>query len=276
MTKMNTIKTAVLLAAMSGLLIAIGGSLGGSNGAVIALFVAVAMNFGSYWFSADIVLRTARAKEIRREQDPALFAMIEEIAQASAMPMPRVYVMDEVQPNAFATGRDPKHAAVAVTTGIRQMLTDRELRGVLGHELAHVKNRDILTSSIVATIASAISMLAWMGMWFGGGDRRNNGAAGLIAVIVAPIAATLIQLAVSRTREFAADHDGAMIVRDPEALASALQKLEMGSQRVTMDVPQSTAHMYIVNPFAGLRGSSLFATHPPTAERIARLRRMTP
>ena len=273
---MNTIKTAVLLAAMSGLLIAIGGSLGGSNGAVIALFVAVAMNFGSYWFSADIVLRTARAKEIRREQDPALFAMIEEIAQASAMPMPRVYVMDEVQPNAFATGRDPKHAAVAVTTGIRQMLTDRELRGVLGHELAHVKNRDILTSSIVATIASAISMLAWMGMWFGGGDRRNNGAAGLIAVIVAPIAATLIQLAVSRTREFAADHDGAMIVRDPEALASALQKLEMGSQRVTMDVPQSTAHMYIVNPFAGLRGSSLFATHPPTAERIARLRRMTP
>ena len=269
---MNNIKTVVLLATMSGLLIAIGGSLGGSSGALMALVFAGVMNFGSYWFSADIVLRTAHAKEIKREQDPALFDMIAEIAQIAGMPMPRVYVMDEAQPNAFATGRDPKHAAVAVTTGIRQLLTDRELRGVLGHEMAHVKNRDILTSSVVATIASAISMLAWMGMWFGG-DRRN-GAAGLIAVIVAPIAATLIQLAVSRSREFQADHDGANIVRDPEALASALQKLEMGSRRVTMDVPESTAHMYIVNPFAGLRGSSLFATHPPTAERVARLRRM--
>jgi heat shock protein HtpX len=272
---MNNIKTVVLLAAMSGLLIAIGGSLGGSSGALTALVFAAVMNFGSYWFSADIVLRTAHAQEIKREQDPALFAMIEEIAQSTGMPMPRVYVMDEAQPNAFATGRNPQHAAVAVTTGIRQLLTDRELRGVLGHEMAHVKNRDILTSSVVATIASAISMLAWMGMWFGGGDRRNNGAASLIAVIVAPIAATLIQLAVSRAREFEADHDGAEIVRDPEALASALQKLEMGSRRVTMDVPQSTAHMYIVNPFAGLRGSNLFATHPSTAERVARLRRMS-
>ncbi len=268
---MNTIKTTVLLAAMSGLLIAIGGSMGGSTGALMALFFAVAMNIGSYWFSADIVLRTAHAHEIDREQDPALFTMIEEIAQASGLPMPRVYVMNEAQPNAFATGRNPKHAAVAVTTGIRELLTDRELRGVLGHELAHVKNRDILTSSIVATIASAISMLAWMGMWFGG---RRNGGASLLSVIVAPIAATLIQLAVSRTREFAADHDGAGIVGDPEALASALQKLEMGSRRVAMNVPKTTAHMYIVNPFAGLRGSSWFATHPPTAERIARLRRM--
>ena len=214
---MNNLKTAVLLAAMSGLLIAIGGSLGGSSGAVTALVVAAVMNFGSYWFSADIVLRTAGAHEIQRANDPALFALIEGVA--------------------------------------------------------HVKNRDILTSSVVATIASAISMLAWMGMWFGGGDRRNNGA-NLIAVIVAPIAATLIQLAVSRAREFEADHDGAEIVRDPEALASALAKLEMGSRRITMDVPQSTAHMYIVNPFAGLRGANLFATHPPTEERIARLRRM--
>ena len=273
---MNNLKTIVLFAAISGLLVTLGGVLGGANGAMLFFGISALMNLGSYWFSADIVLRSAHAKEITEPQDPALFSMVREVSERAGMPMPRVYVMDSEQPNAFATGRDPKHAAVAVTTGIRRLLTERELRGVLGHELAHVKNRDILTSSIVATIASAISMLAWMGMWFGGGDRRNNGAAGLIAVIVAPIAATLIQLAVSRTREFAADHDGAMIVRDPEALASALQKLEMGSQRVTMDVPQSTAHMYIVNPFAGLRGSSLFATHPPTAERIARLRRMTP
>ena len=272
---MNNIKTAVLLAAMSGLLIAIGGSLGGSSGALTALVFAGVMNFGSYWFSADIVLKTAGAHEIKREQDPALFGLIEGVATDAGMPMPRVYVMDEMQPNAFATGRNPQHAAVAVTTGIRQLLTERELRGVLGHELAHVKNRDILTSSVVATIASAISMLAWMGMWFGGGDRRNNGAGGLIAIIVAPIAATLIQLAVSRSREFEADHDGAEIVRDPEALASALQKLDMGSKRITMDVPQSTAHMYIVNPFAGMRATALFATHPPTEERVVRLRRMS-
>ena len=271
---MNNLKTAVLLAALSGLLIAIGGSLGGASGAVTALVFAAVMNFGSYWFSADIVLRTAHAHEVQRTDDPSLFAIVEDVSQAAGMPMPRVYVMDEAQPNAFATGRNPQHAAVAVTTGIRQLLTDRELRGVLGHELAHVKNRDILTSSVVATIASAISMLAWMGMWFGG-DRRNGGGANLLAVIVAPIAATLIQLAVSRSREFEADHDGAEIVRDPEALASALQKLEMGSQRSPMDVPASTAHMFIVNPFASLRGTQLFATHPPTAERVARLRRMS-
>ena len=271
---MNNLKTAVLLAALSGLLIAVGGSLGGSGGAITALIMAAVMNFGSYWFSADIVLRTAGAHEVQRSADPQLFAIIEGVASDASMPMPRVYVMDEAQPNAFATGRDPKHAAVAVTTGIRQLLTDRELRGVLGHELAHVKNRDILTSSVVATIASAISMLAWMGMWFGGSDRRNGGA-NLIAVIVAPIAATLIQLAVSRSREFEADHDGAEIVHDPEALASALQKLDMGSRRTTMDVPASTAHMYIVNPFAGLRSTQLFSTHPPVAERIARLRRMS-
>lgn len=271
---MNNLKTVVLLAAISGLLIAIGGSLGGANGALTALVFAAVMNFGSYWFSADLVLRSAGAQEIRREQDPALFAMVAEVAQAAGMPMPRVYIIDQPQPNAFATGRNPQHAAVAVTTGIRAMLTERELRGVLGHELAHVKNRDILTSSVVATIASAISMLAWMGMWFGSGDRRNNGG-GLLAVILAPIAASLIQMAVSRAREFEADHDGATIVGDPEALASALQKLEMGAQRMPMAVSETTAHLYIVNPFAGLRGANLFSTHPPTAERVARLRRMS-
>ena len=181
--------------------------------------------------------------------------------------------MDSAQPNAFATGRNPKHAAVAVTTGIRQMLTDRELRGVLGHELAHVKNRDILTSSIVATIASAISTMAWMGMWFGG--SRRNGGANILAVLLAPIAATLIQLGISRSREYQADQDGARIVGDPEALASALQKLEMGSRRVPMAVAESTAHLFIVNPFAGLRTESLFSTHPPIAERVAPLRKMT-
>jgi heat shock protein HtpX len=268
---MNNLKTAVLLAAISGLLIAIGGTLGGLNGMILFGVFAIAMNFGSYWFSADIVLRATRAKEIQREQDPGLFQMVEELAGLAGMPMPRVYVMESAQPNAFATGRSPKHAAVAVTTGIRQMLSDRELRAVLGHELAHVKNRDILTSSVVATIASVISMAAWAGMWFGG---NRNGGANLLALIIAPIAATLIQLSISRAREFQADADGARIANDPEALASALQRIEMGTRRAPMAVPDSTAHLFIANPFAGLKGHNLFSTHPPTEERVARLMRL--
>jgi heat shock protein HtpX len=271
---MNNIKTAVLLAALSGLLIAMGGALGGANGAFTFFFISLAMNLGSYWFSADIVLRTARAHEIEREQDPALFGLIEQVAQMAGMPMPRVYIIDSPQPNAFATGRDPRHAAVAVTTGIRALLTERELRGVLGHEMAHVKNRDILTSSVVAAIASAISMLGWMAMWFGGNRREGGGAATLVAVIVAPIAATLIQLGISRSREYQADHDGARIVGDPEALASALAKLQMGAQRVQLQVPEATAHLFIVNPLSGEGLSGLFSTHPPIAERVARLHRM--
>ncbi len=274
MTQMNNLKTAVLLAALSGLLIAVGGALGGMSGAVTFFVIALVMNFASYWFSADIVLRTAGAHEIQREQDPRLFGMIEEVAQEAGMPMPRVYVMDSPQPNAFATGRNPEHAAVAVTTGIRALLTERELRGVLGHEMAHVKNRDILTSSVVAAIASAISMIGWSAMWFGGRNREGGGAATLIAVLVAPIAASLIQLGISRSREYQADRDGAAIVKDPEALASALAKLEMGAQRVSMQVPESTAHMYIVNPLTAEGLSGLFATHPPIRERVARLRRM--
>ncbi len=272
---MQNLKTVVLLAALSGLLIAVGGALGGAGGMMLFGFFALAMNFGSYWFSADIVLRTTGSKEIERSQDPALFEMVEGLAVRAGMPMPRVYVMDSMQPNAFATGRSPSHAAVAVTAGIRQLLSERELRAVLGHELAHVKNRDTLTSSIVAAIASAISMIAWMGMFMGGGDRRS-GAAGLLAVIVAPIAATLIQLSISRSREFQADTDGAKIADDPEALASALQRIEMGARRVPMNVPESTAHLFIANPFAGLRGARLLATHPPTEERVARLLRRTP
>jgi heat shock protein HtpX len=268
---MNNLRTVVLLATISGLLIAVGGAVGGVGGVIIAGGIALAMNFGSYWFSADIVLRSSGAHEIERSEDPHLFQMIEEVASRIDMPMPRVYVMDTPQPNAFATGRNPKHAAVAVTTGIRQMLTDRELRGVLGHEMAHVKNRDILTSSVVATVASAISMLSFFALWFGG---RRNGIASLIAALVAPIAATIIQAAISRSREFQADMDGARAVGDPEALASALAKIEAGVQRVPREVSQATAHLYIANPLGGLNAGQLFSTHPPTDERIRRLREL--
>ncbi len=275
---MNNLKTVVLLAAMSGLLIAVGGLIGGLSGALTFLLISVAMNFASYWFSAAIVLRTSGAQEVTREQDPRLFEMVAQVAERAGMPMPRVYVIDSPQPNAFATGRSPQHAAVAVTTGIRSLLTERELLGVLGHEMAHVSNRDILTSSVVAMIASAISTLSWMAMWFGGSrDERGNPLAGLLAMIIAPIAATVIQLAISRTREYQADRDGARTMGDPEALASALAKLEMGANRIPMAVPQSTAHLYIVNPLAALSGrgmAGLFSTHPPIEERIARLRAM--
>jgi heat shock protein HtpX len=273
---MNNLKTVILLAAISGLLIAVGGAIGGARGALMFGLISGAMNFFSYWFSADIVLRTSGAHEIQREDDPQLFNMIARVAESSGMPMPRVYTIDSPQPNAFATGRNPQHAAVAVTSGIRAMLTDRELIGVLGHEMAHVKNRDILTSSVVATIASAISTISWMAMWFGGSrdERGGNPLAGLLAIIVAPIAATLIQLAISRTREYEADADGARVVGDPEALASALAKMQMGAQRIPLAVPESTAHLYIVNPLSGRQMAGLFSTHPPIEERIERLRRM--
>ncbi len=272
---MNNLKTVILLATISGLLVAVGGAVGGAGGALTFAVIAGVMNFASYWFSADIVLRTAHAHEIRRDDDPHVFALIEDVARRAGMPMPRVYVMDSAQPNAFATGRNPAHAAVAVTTGIRAMLTDRELVGVLGHEMAHVKNRDILTSSVVATIASAISTISWMAMWFGGSrDERGNPLAGLLAVIVAPIAATLIQLSISRAREYQADADGARTVGDPEALASALAKLHLGAQRVPLAVPESTAHLYIVNPLTAHGVAGLFSTHPPIEQRIERLRRM--
>ncbi len=275
---MNNFKTVLLLAVISGLLIAVGGMLGGARGALLFMMLSVAMNFASYWFSAAIVLRTSGAHEVSREQEPHLFELVAEVAQRAGMPMPRVYIIDSPQPNAFATGRNPAHAAVAVTSGIRSLLTNRELLGVLSHEMAHVSNRDILTSSVVATIASAISTLSWMAMWFGGSrEERGNPLAGLLAVIVAPIAATLIQLAISRTREYQADRDGARTMGDPEALASALAKLELGAERIPMAVPQSTAHLYIVNPLAALSGrgmAGLFSTHPPVKERIARLREM--
>lgn len=272
---MNNLKTVVLLGALSGLLIAVGGAIGGASGAMMFFFFSLLLNAGSYWFSADIVLRSSHAREITRDQDPALFDMVAEVARRAEMPMPRVYAMDSPQPNAFATGRGPKHAAVAVTSGIRQLLSERELFAVLGHEISHVKNRDILINSIVAAIASAISMIGWIGMFTGGGGDRDNRGGGLLAILVAPIAASLIQLGISRSREFEADHDGAVVSGDPEALASALQRIEMGARRMPMAVPQSTAHLFIVNPFAGVSARTLFSTHPPTEERVARLQRMS-
>ena len=267
---MNNFKTVILLAAISGLLIAVGGAVGGSGGVIIFGFIALAMNLGSYWKSADIVLRSSKAVEIEKKDDPHLFNLIEEVSSLANMPMPRVYIMDTPQPNAFATGRNPKHAAVAVTTGIQQMLSARELRAVLGHELAHVSNRDILISSIVASIASAISMISWMVLWFGG---RRNAMASIVVALMAPLAAGIIQSAISRSREFEADHDGANFVNDPLALASALEKIEMGVNRSPREVSKATAHLYIANPFGGL-SRGFFSTHPSTEERVRRLRSM--
>ena len=271
---MNNVKTAVLLVAISGLLIAVGGMLMGTGGLIMFGGIAVAMNFGSYWFSSNLMLRMSHAHEIERRDDPKLFSIVERVAERAGMPVPRVYLIESQQPNAFATGRSPKHAAVAVTTGVRALLTDRELRAVLGHELAHVRNRDTLISAIVATIASAISIIGFIGLWFGGG--RRNGVLALVAVILAPIAAGVIQMAISRAREYQADRDGARFVQDPEALASALARLEDGAERAPMQVAQSTAHLYIVNPLRGVSMGGLFRTHPPIEERIRRLREMRP
>ena len=276
---MNTFRTAVLLAAITGLFLAIGFLLGGTPGIIIALVLAGVMNFFAYWSSDKLALRMAGAREVSPEEAPGLHRTVEEVSHLSGMPKPRVYIVENETPNAFATGRNPEHAAVAVTTGIMRLLDERELRGVLGHELGHVRNRDILTSAIVATLAGAISMLAWMGMWFGGGRSRDNAYGGIIALavlIIAPIAAAMIQMGISRTREYAADRTGAEVTHDPEALASALEKLERGVQARPLDatpMAESTAHLYIVHPFAGGVGR-LFSTHPPIEERVRRLREM--
>jgi len=264
----------------------IGQMFGGPNGAVMALIFAGVMNFFSYWFSDKIVLRMYRAQEISQNDDPELFDIVRELTVKDGLPMPRVYIIPEETPNAFATGRNPEHAAVAVTQGIRRILDRRELTGVLGHELSHVKHRDILVSSIAATLAGAISYLAQMAQWtaiFGGGSRDREEGGGnmfslLFMMIVAPIAAMLIQMAVSRSREYMADEGGAKVTRDPLALASALRKLQMGAQNIPMQVSDatatSTAHMFIVNPLSGGGIANLFSTHPPMEERIARLEAM--
>jgi heat shock protein HtpX len=229
------------------------------------------MNFGSYWFSDKIVLRMYRASEVSPQDAPELYDMVDRLRQRAGLPMPRVYVIPSDQPNAFATGRNPEHAAVAVTNGIVRLLSRPELEGVIGHELAHIKNRDILTSSIAATMASAITMIARFAMFFGGGDRDRNPLVNLLMLIFAPIAAMLIQMAISRAREFVADRDGAAIAGNPRALANALARLHQGSERIPMGAGnEATAHLFIVNPFFGGIGK-LFSTHPPMEERIERL-----
>jgi heat shock protein HtpX len=284
---MNGFRTTILLAALTALVVWIGQMFGGTHGAVIALVIAGAMNFFSYWFSDKIVLRMYGAQEITPNQDPELFGIVQNLTARAGLPMPRVYIIPEETPNAFATGRNPEHAAVAVTQGIRRILDKRELAGVLGHELTHVKNRDILISSIAATLAGAISYIAQMAQWaaiFGGGSRdREEGGSNIFSLlfmmIVAPLAAMLIQMAVSRSREYMADAGGAKISGDPLALASALRKLHMGAQNIPMQVSDatasSTAHMFIVNPLTGGGLANLFSTHPAMEERIARLEAMS-
>ena len=273
----NILKTAVLMAAITALFMAIGSFLGGRQGMMVALVVAVGMNFFSYWFSDKLVLKMYNAHEVDAASAPQFYAMVADLAQRAGLPMPRVYLIEEDAPNAFATGRNPEHAAVAATTGILRALSERELRGVMAHELSHVKHRDILISTISATMAGAISMLANFAMFFGHRDengRPSNPIVGLLVMLLAPLAASLIQMAISRAREFEADRGGAELSGDPQALASALQKIQRAAQGIPLEAAErhpETAQMMITNPLAGggLRG--LFSTHPSTEERVERL-----
>lgn len=276
----NLLKTAVLMAAITALFMAIGRLLGGQQGMVLALVIALGMNFFSYWFSDKLVLRMYNAQEVDARSAPQFYAMVQELAERAQIPMPRVYLIQEDAPNAFATGRNPSHAAVAATTGILRTLNERELRGVMAHELAHVKHRDILISTISATMAGAISMLANFAMFFGGRDSEGRPANPIVSILVmmlAPLAASLIQMAISRAREFEADRGGAEISGDPQALASALQKIHRMAQGIPLEAAErhpETAQMMIMNPLSGggLRG--LFSTHPSTEERVERLMAM--
>ena len=276
----NWLKTSILMAGILALFGAIGASLGGAQGMMIALLIGGGMNIFSYWFSDKMVLRMCNAQEVDEASSPYLYNMVKELAARADLPMPKVYLIDQAQPNAFATGRNPAHAAVAATTGIVQMLSARELRGVMAHELAHVKHRDILISTISATMAGAISMLANFAMFFGGRDengRSHNPVVGILVMILAPLAASLIQMAISRAREFEADRGGAEISGEPHALADALTKIDAYARGIPMDTADAhpeTAQMMIMNPLSGggLRG--LFSTHPSTEERVARLRSM--
>ena len=274
----NMLKTTFLLGALTGLLMLFGQILGGRGGMMIAFVFAMVMNFGSYWFSDKIVLALYRAKPVSEADDPGLYSIVRNLASRAGLPMPRVYRIPQAAPNAFATGRNPKNAVVAVTDGIRQLLTDEELSGVIGHELAHIGHRDILISSIAATLAGAIMMLASMARWaliFGGGrDEDSNPLGALAMAIVAPIAAVIIQMAISRSREFQADATGARIAGDPRHLASALQKLSMASKRLPMTSNPATSHMFIVKPFTGKSFLELFSTHPPVEKRVERLNQM--
>jgi heat shock protein HtpX len=269
----NVLKTTILLAAMSGLFLLIGDVLGGAQGMVLGFFMAAAMNFVSYWFSDKIVLSMYRAKEVG--PGDRLYQVVARLAQRAGLPMPRVYVIPDMSPNAFATGRNPHHAAVAATEGILGVLTDDELDGVIAHELAHVKHRDILISSVAATLAAAIMTIARFAMFFGGGHRDDDRGANPIAliatIVLAPIAAMLIQAAISRSREYDADAGGAAIAGRPEGLVSALRKIESASKAVPLDANPATAHMFIVKPFSARGLFGLFSTHPPTEQRIQAL-----
>jgi len=280
---MNTLKTVVLLTFMTVLLVFVGAAIGGQNGMIIAFMMALVMNFVSYWFSDKIVLKMYNAQPVTEAQAPDLYAMVRRLTQKAGLPMPKVYIIPEEALNAFATGRNPEHGVVAVTEGIMRALDREELEGVIAHELAHIKHRDILTGTIVATIAGAISMLAQMAHWamlFGGGRRDDSDEGGspvvaLVMMIVAPIAAMLVQMAISRTREYEADKGGASIAGNPYGLANALLKLERGAQVVPMhDAKPATAHMFIVNPLTGGGLMKLFSTHPPIAERVKRLKEL--
>lgn len=271
----NSLKTFALLAVMTAILLGFG-SMFGRGGLMTGLFFAVAMNLGGYWFSDKIALSMSRAQRVSEQEAPELHQMVEELCRRAGLPKPGVYIIPEAAPNAFATGRNPKHSAVAVTQGILQILDRDELEGVVAHELAHIKHRDILISSVAAMLAGALTHMTYMMMWFGGGDDEGGNPLGmLLAVILAPIAAGLIQMAISRSREYEADRLGAEICGQPLALANALRKLELGAQSIPMrSAETATAHMYIVNPLKGVNFAALFATHPPTSERIARLETM--
>jgi heat shock protein HtpX len=277
---MNLVRTAMLLAGLTALFMAVGFLIGGAGGAMIAFLIAAAMNLVSYWNADKLVLSLHGAHPVDERSAPELVALVRELAQRANLPMPQVFVMESAQPNAFATGRNPRHAAVAVSTGLLNMLNRDEIAGVIAHELSHISNRDTLTMSITATIAGAISMLAQFGLFFGGGARDNNGAGiigTLVMVILAPLAAMIVQMAISRTREYAADELGARISGRPDALASALAKISSAAHMIeneTAERAPATAHLFIVNPLSGQRMDNLFSTHPSTENRIAALQRL--
>jgi heat shock protein HtpX len=272
-----TIRTTILLAGLSGLLVVIGALIGGPSTAGLFLGIALLINLGSYFFSDKMALAMSRAKPVSEAEAPKLYEAVRELTTRAGLPMPRLYVIPQDQPNAFATGRNPKHSAVAVTRGILSLLSADELRGVLAHELTHIRNRDILIQSVASAIGAAITYLAYMLLWFGSDDESPLSlVASLALVLLAPIAATIIQLAISRQREFAADAGGAEICGNPESLASALLRLEQGATAMPMQVNQAAEPLYIVRPFAGKGIAGLFSTHPPIEERVKRLRQMRP
>lgn len=274
---MNTIKLVLLLSSLAGLLMIIGYFVAGKTGVIIAFVLSLILNFGSYWYSDQLVLKMSGAKEVTAASAPQLYDMVRNLADKANLPMPRVYIMEQDSPNAFATGRNPEHAAVAVTTGIMKILSKDELSGVIAHELSHIQNRDTLIGTVAATMAGTVVMVATVARWgavFGMGEDGGRTVGLIVTAIVAPIAATLIQMAISRSREYLADEGGARMSGKPEALAGALSKLARGVQAKPMDANPSTAHLFIVNPFSGSMVKNLFSTHPPIEKRIERLMEM--